>query len=195
MKGTFWQDASRGGAVIGLVYVASSALSMYFSAVAMFLPIVTTVVVIYLMIYYTRKRAAMFVKEGYHYGKCFGFSVAMGLFAGIVTGAYEIVAANYLFTEEYHYALSIEVQMMRDLYGGMLTADSLNMVEDMLRAAMFSPIWVLLSQIFAQASNKAFFGLFVAMAAKRAPQLFDEDSNYETESDEEDDDEEEDDEE
>jgi hypothetical protein len=119
----------------------------------------------------------------------------MGLFAGIVTGAYEIVAANYLFTEEYHYALSIEVQMMRDLYGGMLTADSLNMVEDMLRAAMFSPIWVLLSQIFAQASNKAFFGLFVAMAAKRAPQVFDESGDYEKELDEEDDDEEEDDEE
>lgn len=185
MKGTFWQDASRGGAVLGLVYVVSSALGMYIPQIAILLSIITTVVVIYLMIYFTRKRAAMFAKEGYHYGKCFGFSVAMGLFAGFVTGAYEIVAANYLFTEEYHYALSVEVAAMRQLYGSFMTADSLDMMEDILRAMMFSPIWVLLSQIFAQASNKAFFGLFVAMAAKRAPLVFDESGDYEAEADDE----------
>lgn len=191
MKGTFWQDASRGGAVLGLVYVVSSALGMYIPQIAILLSIITTVVVIYLMIYFTRKRAAMFAKEGYHYGKCFGFSVAMGLFAGFVTGAYEIVAANYLFTEEYHYALSVEVAAMRQLCGSFMTADSLDMMEDILRAMMFSPIWVLLSQIFAQASNKAFFGLFVAMAAKRAPQVFDESGDYEAEADDEEDDDEE----
>lgn len=191
MKGTFWQDASRGGAVLGLVYVASSALSMYFISLAMLLSIITTVVVIYLMIYFTRKRAALFVKEGYHYGKCFGFSVAMGLFAGFITGAYEIVAANYLFTEEYHYALSLEVAAQRKIYSPFMAADSLNMMEDILRAMMFSPIWVLLSQIFAQASNKAFFGLFVAMAAKRAPQVFDESDSNQVESDDDEEDEEE----
>ena len=105
MKNNFWNEASRCGAVLGLVSVAFAVAGIYVPTTAAMLALILSglnfVITIYLLFYYTRRRATQFTKEGYSYVQCMGFIVASGLFAGIITGAYQIVASNFFFVEQY----------------------------------------------------------------------------------------------
>ena len=101
VKNTFWNEASRCGAVIGLVSVFFALVGMLVPTIAFVANIASFVVTIYLLFYYTRRRAQRFANEGYTYTQCLGFIVAIGIFAGIISGAYQIVASNlkYLLTD------------------------------------------------------------------------------------------------
>ena len=93
----FWNEASRGGAIVGLVNVVLSAIGMALPSIAFVASLINFVATIYLLFYFTRRRSMLFYKEGYTYTESMGFIVAMGLFAGIIAGAYQIVASNFLF--------------------------------------------------------------------------------------------------
>lgn len=172
MKNKFWNEASQGGAIIGLVSVTLSFVGMYVpQSVNFVLSLVSFVATIYLLFYFTRRRAAKFAKEGYSYAQCLGFIVAMGVFAGIVAGAYQIVASNFLFPEKFEEVYNNVIAT----YAQMGTFDN-NMMDTMktlMRSYIFSPIPVLISQVLASIFTYGFYGLFIAIGTKREADIFD----------------------
>jgi len=172
MKNKFWNEASQGGAIIGLVTVTLSFVGMYVpQSVNFVLSLVSFVATIYLLFYFTRRRAAKFAKEGYSYAQCLGFIVAMGVFAGIVAGAYQIVASNFLFPEKFEEVYNTVIAT----YAQMGTFDN-NMMDTMktlMRSYIFSPIPVLISQVLASIFTYGFYGLFIAIGTKREADIFD----------------------
>ena len=82
----FWNEASRCGAIVGLTNVAFSAIGMFIPSISFVASLVNFVVTIYLLFHFTRRRSLLFIKTGYTYSESLGFIVAMGMFAGIISG-------------------------------------------------------------------------------------------------------------
>lgn len=172
MKNKFWNEASRGGAILGLVTMAFALLGMVLpQSIGFVLNLASFVVTLYLLFYFTKRRADQFPKEGYSYAQCLGFIVAMGIFAGIIAGAYQIVASNFLFPEKYEEMYNTIIAT----YAQMGTFDN-NMMDTMktlMRSYLFSPIPVLITQVLASIFTYGFYGLFVALGTKREADIFD----------------------
>ena len=178
MKNNFWNDASRCGSVLGLASIAFSAIGMYVPKnliiLALILNGISFVITIFLLFYFTKRRAAQFPKEGYSYMQCMGYMVASGLFAGIITGAYQIVAGNLLFAKEYNEMYNAAIAVYAEMK--VFTNDQLELVRTMLT----SPIAVLISNILSMCLTFGFYGLFIALGTKREPEIFD-DNTYDQE--------------
>ena len=178
MKNNFWNDASRCGAVLGLASIAFSAIGMYVPKnliiLALILNGISFVITIFLLFYFTKRHAAQFPKEGYSYMQCMGYMVASGLFAGIITGAYQIVAGNLLFAKEYNEMYNAAIAVYAEMK--VFTNDQLELVRTMLT----SPIAVLISNILSMCLTFGFYGLFIALGTKREPEIFD-DNTYDQE--------------
>ena len=172
MKNKFWNEALRGGAILGLVTMAFALLGMVLpQSIGFVLNLASFVVTLYLLFYFTKRRADQFPKEGYSYAQCLGFIVAMGIFAGIIAGAYQIVASNFLFPEKYEEMYNTIIAT----YAQMGTFDN-NMMDTMktlMRSYLFSPIPVLITQVLASIFTYGFYGLFVALGTKREADIFD----------------------
>ncbi len=172
MKNKFWNEASRGGAILGLVTMAFALLGMVLpQSIGFVLNLASFVVTLYLLFYFTKRRADQFPKGGYSYAQCLGFIVAMGIFAGIIAGAYQIVASNFLFPEKYEEMYNTIIAT----YAQMGTFDN-NMMDTMktlMRSYLFSPIPVLITQVLASIFTYGFYGLFVALGTKREADIFD----------------------
>lgn len=169
---TFWQDASIGGAVLGLVNLAEVALSVVLPSNVGIISIASLVATIYLIIYFTRKRVPLYGHYGFSYGQCMDFIVVMGLFAGVMQGAGQVIMANFFFTDYYNGLLVEAQQQMRDAYSGMLKGEQMTQIMEWSRKAMFSPAVVLVSNIYSNVIGKAFLGLFASLAIKRDPDIF-----------------------
>ncbi|MBQ4541198.1 MAG: hypothetical protein IJA37_08515, partial [Alistipes sp.] len=76
---SFWNEASRGGAVVGLVNVGLSLIGMALPSISFVASLINFVATIYLLFYFTRRRSLLFYKEGYTYTESLGFIVAMGI--------------------------------------------------------------------------------------------------------------------
>lgn len=168
-KSTFWSDASRAGAIIGLVNIVVSALAMLMPKLSFALSLVNLVATLYLLFVYTRRRANLAGAEGFTYGQSLGFMVATGIFTGIIAGAYQIVAGNWLFTEQFE--ASYEQAMAAIAQLGNSGVDMAQM-EELYRTLLFSPLPVLLTGIFSGVLTHGFYGLFLSIATKREPDLF-----------------------
>ena len=68
-QSTFWREASRGGAIVGLVGVVFSILAMVLPKVNGLWSIANVALTIYLLFWFTRRRAMQFQQEGYSYGQ------------------------------------------------------------------------------------------------------------------------------
>lgn len=172
MKNKFWNEASYGGAVLGLASVAFSCIGTLLpQSVNFVVSVVSFVVTLYLLFYFTKRRADEFIQEGYSYAQCLGFMVAMGIFAGIITGAYQIVASNFLFTEKYEEMYSTLMATYSQM--GTFDNNTMDLLKTTLRAYLFSPLPVLITNVLASVFSYAFYGLFVALGTKREANIFD----------------------
>ncbi len=173
-KNSFWNDASRCGAILGAVHALFACLGMCFQSMALLISLVALVAQIWLLARFTSRRSALFAREGFSYSQSLGFIVAMGIFAGIVNGAYEIIAGNFLFTETYEANLS----NILAIYSQMGTFDNaaLDSMSKVYRSILFSPVPVLLAQVFSLVLSYGFYGLFISIGTKREPALFESDS-------------------
>ncbi len=167
----FWNEASRCGAIVGLVNVAFELLKMIVPSVGFVFGLANFVISVYLLWRFASRRAKSFGNEGFSYGQSLGFIAAMGIFAGIVTGAWQILASNFLFVDKYE-----------EIYNTVITAYSQTGVVDnatmasltkMYRAMLFSPVAVLLTNIVGGALGYGFYGLFISIGTKREPDMFD----------------------
>ncbi len=169
-QNTFWRDASKAGAIIGVVGIITSLLAMAVPSIAFVANLINFVATIYLLFYFTRKRAALYSKEGFSYTMSIGFMAGTAIFAGIIMGAYSIVANNFLFTEQVEQTL----QTLIATYSSMGTFDNntLDSMQEIARMYLFSPIPVLLSSIFSHILSFCFYGLFIAIGTKREADIF-----------------------
>lgn len=170
-KSNFWNEASRGGAIIGLVCVAFALIGMLIPKVAFVFNLASFVAIIYLLFHFTRSRAALYSQEGFTYSQSLGFIVAMAIFTGIVVGAYQIVASNFLFTEKFEETLNQVIAAYSQM--GVMDNATMDKMSSMMRNYMFSPIYVLLSNVLSYIFYFAFLGLFISLGTKREPDLFD----------------------
>lgn len=180
MKNKFWNEASYGGAILGLVNVAFSCVGTFLpQGVAFVINVATFVVTLYLLFYFTKRRADQFVKDGYTYAQCLGFMVAMGIFAGIILGAYQIVASNFFFTEKYEEMYNTLLATYSQI--GTFDNNTMDLLKSTMRAYIFSPMPVLISNVLASVFTYGFYGLFISLGTKREANIFDNTTDQEDE--------------
>lgn len=143
---------------------------MCFQPMALLISLVSLVAQIWLLARFTSQRSALYVQEGFSYSQSLGFIVSMGIFAGIVSGAYEIIASNFLFTEKYEASLNNLIAV----YSQMGTFDNaaLDSMSKLYRSMLFSPVPVLMTQIFSLVLSYGFYGLFISIGTKREADIF-----------------------
>lgn len=170
-KSSFWRDASQGGAGLGLAGVIFSLAGMLWSAGGFIFNLANFVVTIYLLFYYTRRRSMLYsAEEGFSYTQSLGFIVAMGIFAGIIAGAYQVVASNFLFTEMFEQTVATSLETLKQT--GIYNNDMMDQMSGLMRSYIFSPIPVLISNVVGNVLIFGFYGLFISIGTKREIDIF-----------------------
>lgn len=170
MKNSFWGDAALYGAFLGLAEIVFTTLEL--SVPFPGLGLLHFAVFVALLVLFTRRRVRLYGSEeaGYSYGECLKYILCMSLFAGVLVGAYTAVAANFFFPEKYQAVVDQALSVLSQ--SGMYTGEMLRQMQSMMRRMIFSPVWVLFSNVFSYAFKGVFCGLIVAAFTKRTPQLF-----------------------
>ena len=179
-QNSFWSEASRGGAILGLAGVVFSLLGMALPSIAFIASLANFVVTIYLLFYFTRRRSMLFTEEGFTYTQSLGFIVAMAIFAGIIAGAYQIVASNFLFSDMFEESVATSLATLKQT--GLYNNDMMDQMSSTMRSYIFSPIPALISNIVGNVLLFGFYGLFISIGTKREPDIFD--TNFEEEDEE-----------
>ena len=170
-KSSFWRDASQGGAGLGLAGMIFSIATMLWSSGGFIFNLVNFVVTIYLLFYYTRRRSMLYsAEEGFTYTQSLGFIVAMGIFAGIVAGAYQVVASNFLFPEMFEQTLATSLATLKQT--GIYNNDMMEQMSSLMRSYTFSPIPSLISNVVGNMLIFGFYGLFISIGTKREADIF-----------------------
>lgn len=175
MQNEFWSDAAKCGAICGCVYVAGQLLGMIPHLSIM--SIAAFVAYVYLLYRYTSQRAKRLATptEGYGYGKCLRFILAISFFVGIMSAAYGILSSKVLFAAQYEESINQALLMLENT--GIYKQEQI----DMLTSFYMSPSKMALMSVVGQLLVGLFIGLFVAAGAKREPQTFDGNSNFQNE--------------
>lgn len=167
----FWNDAAKGGAIIGGIWAACSLLGDA-TGLGLF-GLIGFALYIWLLIRYTRLRATALSTpdEEYGYGRRLGFIVATALFVGIINAAYTILASRILFTAKYSatYEQTFAMLAKSGLYTGEMIAQMSRMVQ--------SPAMITLSSVFGQLFLGLLFGLVIAAIAQPRQQFDDRPTN------------------
>lgn len=170
-KSSFWRDASQGGAGLGLAGVIFSLAGMLWSAGGFIFNLANFVVTIYLLFYYTRRRSMLYsAEEGFSYTQSLGFIAAMGIFAGIIAGAYQVVASNFLFTEMFEQTVATSLETLKQT--GIYNNEMMDQMSGLMRSYTFSPIPVLISNVVGNVLIFGFYGLFISIGTKREIDIF-----------------------
>ena len=181
MKNSFWNDAARCGAYVGLLLAVSSVLETGMAlsgklglyAVIIFEWLAAVALHFYLLFRFTRRRSALYTaEEGFSFGQGYGYVLSASLLAGLILGVVNYIFVHLILGYE-HYIGRVSDTMTRlvSMSGGqnasvtMLVQQLQNTPEPSLFATIWSGIWS--SLLFG-----AVFGLIVAGVSSRAPQLF-----------------------
>ena len=134
-KKIFWTEAMKGGTVMGLV-AAALQLTRVSLALGGWMSILSLVLFILLTYGFTRRIAGMAdAREGFPYGRCMGFVLAMMLFTGVIFGFASALINNFLIKETVTEAIDLQMATMQDL----LPQAQFDTVYDALYSAMFNP--------------------------------------------------------
>ena len=139
-------------------------------SVAFVCGLVNFVATVYLLFYFTLKRATLCIEDGFTYSQSLGFIVASALFVGVVCAVYQILASNFIFTEQMEQQLSTTIAELQKT--GVYQGDMIKQMASMMRSYMFNPISILWSQILGNVLYLGFLGLFISVGTKREPVLF-----------------------
>ena len=184
-KSNFWNDACRGGAIIGLVMAVSNVaaqamllkggIGMYGRVIVAWLALAG--VFIWLLYRFTRKRAALYApEEGFSFGQGFGFIVVMSLLSGLIAGAagyfYRHVAIGYdVYTERYIDSVN---GLLSEVPVPAATVDAYELLFEQLRSTPEPSIFAAIaSSMFWYVVAGGLIGLVIAGVISRAPRPFD----------------------
>ncbi|MFR2524675.1 DUF4199 domain-containing protein [uncultured Alistipes sp.] len=184
-KSNFWNDACRGGAIIGLAMAVSNVaeqamllkggIGMYGLVIVEWLALAG--VFIWLLYRFTRKRAALYaLEEGFSFGQGFGFIVVMSLLSGLIAGAagyfYRHVAIGYdVYTERYIDSVN---GLLSEVPVPAATVDAYELLFEQLRSTPEPSIFAAIaSSMFWYVVAGGLIGLVIAGVISRAPRPFD----------------------
>lgn len=175
----FWLEALKGGTLIGLVAVAFSLLMQGAGekeGLVKVLNYTSTILTVLLAIGCLRRFALRSSRaEGFSYGRGVGFVVAMMAFAGILSGLYTAIMANFVIREEVIEAVDMMMAQMQD----MVPADSFEQTYNLVRASLTNPLLLTLSSVLSNAFLGLLMGLVVSVTTRRQPDIFAEENNPE----------------
>lgn len=164
-KKIFWTEAMKGGTVMGLVEAALQ-LTRVSLALGGWMSILSLVLFILLTYGFTRRIAGMAdAREGFSYGRCMGFVLAMMLFTGVIFGFASALINNFLIKEAVTEAIDLQMATMQDL----LPQAQFDMVYDALYSAMFNPLVLVICYVIGYFIQGGIIGLFTSAMAQRQP--------------------------
>lgn len=167
-KKIFWTEAMKGGSVIGLA-VAALQLTRTSLGLGMWMSAVSLAVFALLLYGFTRKIAGMApAREGFPYGKCMGFVLAMMLFTGVIVGFATALMNNLLLREEVTQVVDSEMLLFQD----MLPQAQFDSLYDTTYSAMFNPLVLVLAGVISYCVQGGVIGLFTSALAQRNPDIF-----------------------
>ncbi len=171
-KQTFWPEVSRYGAIMGVVEVVflllgalfydQATLTMLFSA----LHLALFVTLLYL---FTKRRSTLYGADGYTFGEGLKFIFWVSLLGGVLAGAYDIIARNWLFPGLYREMADTMLVAMSKVK---MTSSQLAEVKQNFEKTLFSPIYVVGSDVLGLVLRGLFFGLFIAAFTRREVNIF-----------------------
>lgn len=124
-KKNFWNEAAKYGVIMALVAILFDVLGFYVQNTL--LSLLSLVIFVLLLGYFTKRRAERFGARGYGYGQCLGFMVSVMLCAGFIEGAFMGVASNWLFAARYEAMIGPSIAMLENT--GFYTGDQIEMME------------------------------------------------------------------
>lgn len=171
----YWQHAMRGGTVIGLAMIIIAILRDLMPA-SMFTTIIfgllNVCVLGYLMYYFTRQISRLAdPQEGFAYGKCIVFSLAMMLFTGFLMGVYNYTMMNVISPELVDQSMEAAMGMMEKMVPYSET-DAMYDALEMSRSIFKNPVFVIFSAIWGQLIYGVIVSLVTSALAKKDPDIF-----------------------
>lgn len=169
-KTNFWNDAAKYGGLLALAMILFGFAGMY--APSGWLTFASYAVFAAMLYYFTRLRTMRYGggENGYGYGQCMKYIFWMMVFAGILIGAYEIVARNVFFTAQYTEQLELSVNAL--VRSGLYNSAQQEMIASMARSMVFSPVWIVVTSVIGWVIFGTVTGLIVAAFTKRDPNVF-----------------------
>lgn len=171
-KQTFWPEVSRYGAIIGAVEVVFLLLGALFygkTALTMFFSVLHVAIFVTLIYLFTKRRSMLYGADGYTFGEGMKFIFFVSILGGVLAGAYDIVARNWLFPGLYR---EMADTMLAAMAQAKLPTGQLAEVKSSLDKTLFSPLYVVGSDVLGLALRGLFFGLFVAAFTRREVNIF-----------------------
>lgn len=166
-KKIFWTEAMKGGTIIGLTTVAFAILQ--YAVQLQWINFVQLVVFGLLLLGFTRRIAKMAdVREGFPYGRCMGFVIAMMLFVGVINGVYLSVMFNFVTPETVVEVVDSVMVGFQDV----IPSDNFDSMYDSFYSIYRSPITLVIASIIAYVIQGGVFGLFTSVFAQRKPNIF-----------------------
>lgn len=167
-KKIFWAEAMKGGSVIGLV-VAALQLTRSSLGLGVWMSAVSLAIFVLLLYGFTRKIAGRAsAQEGFPYGRCMGFVLAMMLFTGVITGFASALMNNFLLRDAVTQAVDSQMLIFQDV----LPQEQFDMVYYSTYSAMFNPLVLVLAGVISYCIQGGVIGLFTSALAQRKPDLF-----------------------
>lgn len=163
-KTNFWNDAAFYGVIMALVAIVFDTVNFYTRHALVSL--VSLLIYLTLLTVFTKQRVARYGANGYSYGQCLRFIVAVVLCAGFIDGAYMSVAANWLFAARYETLMSQQMATLEAT--GFYNDEQLVLLQRML----YSPLALIFSAVIGSVVKGGFFGLFISAYARREQPLF-----------------------
>lgn len=171
-KSIFWIEALKGGTVIGLVSVAFSLAMQGTEGVSVLmtaLNVFSAVVMAVLAFAFTRRLAAKSSDlEGFSVGRAVGFVTAMMAIAGVLSGIYTSIMANFFIYDELMEVVEVSMAQIQD----MIPAASFDRTYSLMRASVTNPLVLTLSSVIGNALLGVFGGLCVGLLTRRNPNIF-----------------------
>ncbi|MBR7128884.1 MAG: DUF4199 domain-containing protein [Tidjanibacter sp.] len=188
-KKQYWYEALVGGTVVGLVSVAFSIVLQLLggnsqdaaepSFLVKAINFVSVFLTVVLLFGYTRRFAAQHsLEEGFSVGRAVGFVVSMMLFAGVISGIYSAVMANFFIKEEILQSVDAVMAQMQDLY----SADQFDSLYSTMQKAVVNPIYLTISSVISNCFTGVIVGLLVGLLTRRRPDIFADVRNNESDS-------------
>ncbi len=171
-KQTFWTEVSRYGAIIGALEVLFLLLGALFygkTGLTMIFSVLHVAIFVTLLYLFTKRRSVLYGAEGYSFGDGMKFIFFLSLLAGVLAGAYDIVARNWLFPGLYR---EMADTMMAAMAQAKLSTKELLEVKESFDKTLFSPLYVVGSDVLGLALRGLFFGLFIAAFTRREANIF-----------------------
>lgn len=183
-KKQYWYEALVGGTIVGVVAVAFSIVLQLMGGstaeptlgikAVNFLSVFVNITLLFGL---TRRFAAKHTpEEGFSFGRAVGFVVAVMLFAGVISGIYSAVMANFFIREEVLQSVDKVMAQLQELY----TAEQFDSIYTTMQKAVINPFYLTISSVISNCFTGALVGLFVGFLTRRRPDIFADTMNGDT---------------